>query len=212
MDIETQGLGSNWSNAVADPILPWRKPMIGPGFSDPRLHNPIDGKDDEGFPIRLGAGRRLRHPILPDIVYPRLPDQTLGFGYHIIPKGRAVVIKTLESSAVAHFLERIEDVIIKEIWLPGRLSTEAAFFYALQDFRMTVLAPGQSIGWQPRDRTWRKYAVELLSVESGPTPDTYLIEERGEAKPWLIDQQVTLSFRAIRDFSDPAGVVIGEGL
>lgn len=209
MDIETQGLASNWLNAPADPLLPWRKPTVP---EDPRLHNPSIETGPEGDQIHVGAGRRLRHPFLPDIVYPRLPDQTIGFGHHVLPRGRAVLIKTLSSSAVAHFLDVAEDVTIKEIWTPGRLSTEARFFYALYEYRMTPLPIGQFIGWQPRDRTWLKYAVELLSVEGGPTPDSYAIEERGDAKPWMIDAQVVLSFRVIREFQDPAGIVVGEGL
>lgn len=209
MDLETRGLADNWLNASADPLLPWRNPTF---KEDPRLHNPLEEKGPENDLILVGAGRRLRHPFLPDIVYPRLPDQTLGFGYDVIPKGRAVMIKTISSSAVAHFLDRKEDVVIKEIWKPGQLSTEARFFYALQEFRMTPLPIGQFIGWQPRDATWRKYAVELLSVEAGPTPEEYSITPMGDAKPWLIDQQVVLSMRLIRDFQDPAGIIIGEGL
>ena len=210
MDLETQGLADNWLNAPADHLLPWRKPTVN---EDPRLHNPLEEKGPENDLILVGAGRRLRHPYLPDIVYPKLPDATIGFGYDVLPRGRAVMIKTLTSSAVAHFLDVAEDVVIKEIWTPGNLSTEVRFFYALHEFRMTPLPIGQFIGWQPRDRTWRKYAVELLSVEAGPTPEEYLIEEqKAKSKPWLMTSQLVLSFRVIRDFQDPAGIVVGEGL
>ncbi len=154
----------------------------------------------------------MRHPFFDVLIYPELPKRTTGFGRYPLRKGRSVVIKTLDSSAVTHYVDEFEDVVIREVWTADQLATEADFFYALHTFMMRPLPPGRFIGWRPTDRSPKSYYIDLLDVQAGPTPDEYQIVEMGDTRPFMITQPLTVSFKLVREIEDPAGVEIGEGL
>lgn len=195
MDKYSGGRAATYWNARFNPRGPWHRPVQ---RFDAR-YNPIDG-----------GGRRMRHPFLPDIVYPRIPDQTWGFDQDVLLKVRGVTTKTLDSSAVTHFEEQPEDVVIREVWLPDGLSTTVDLFRQFQDYNQAKLPTGQFVGWRPLDRSPKNFAVEILDVEVGQ-PDSYLIEELGKERPHLMRQQLTISFKMVREQVGPAGVTVGSG-
>lgn len=194
MDLVTGGRASSYWDAIRAPAGPWDR---------------ATGKMPRLFPKR-GGGRRLRHPYLSHIVYPRLPDRTLNFGFDRLRHVRPVIVKTLDSSAVAKFPDAAEDVVIREVWFAQDASTETRFFHQLHTYLRTVLPIGRYVGWQPRDLSPKNFFVELLDVQLGPTDD-YEVEELGK-RPHLSRSQLTLSFKLIRDVLAPAGVLVGVGL
>lgn len=196
MDFLCQGIGTPYWNDILAPDLPW--------------HRASRRDDARNFPAR-GGGRELRHPYLPRIAYPRLPDRTLNFGYDVLLKTRSVKTKTLTSTGVNKFIDAVEDVVIQEVWLADQLSTLTSFFHGVKSFLNSVMPPGRYIGWLPRDLTHKAYFVELLDVQVGP-PDDYLIEEIGRATPFMMREAMTISLKCIREQFAPAGIVIGEGL
>lgn len=195
MDQVTRGRASSYWGAIRNPSGPWDRAL---------------GKDPRLFPKR-GGGRRLRNPYLPPIVYPRLPDRTLNFGYDRLRHVRSVIVKTLDSSAVAKFHDVEEDVIIKEVWFAQELSTQTAFFHQLHAYLRTVLPMGRYVGWQPRDLSPKNYLVELLDVQLGGGDD-FDAEEIGAKRPHMSRSQLVLSFKLVRDVLAPAGVLVGLGL
>ena len=215
VDDATRGWACPWKNDIFDPVGPWRRPTV---KEDRRMHHPktilpSGYTATEGIPeaakVIFGGGRRMRHPFLAPIVYPELPHRTTGFGYDRLRRSKAVVIKTLDSSAVAHYLDKGEDVIIKEVWQSPHID----FFYALHRYLITPLPAGRFIGWTPTDRTWKTYFITLLAVDAGPNPDTYLAEELGHSRPFPIGrEQVSISFKLVRPVDDVSGVVVGEGV
>lgn len=152
----------------------------------------------------------MRHPFLPDIVYPRIPDQTWGFDQDVLTKVRGVTTKTLDSSAVSHFEEAPEDVVIREIWIPDTMSTEVDLFRQFQEYNLSKLPVGQFIGWRPLDLSPKNFAIELLDIELGQ-PDQYLVEELGKDRPFLMRRQLTVSFKFVREQIGPAGVTVAVG-
>ena len=195
MDILSKGRASTYWNARFTVRGPW--------------HRPTQRLDARYNPV-LGGGRRMRHPFLPDIVYPSVPDQTWGFDWDLILKVRGVVTKTLDSSGVTHFVDAPEDVVIREIWLPDSLSTTVEVYRQFQEYRLAELPVGQYVGWRPLDRSPKNFAVELLDIELGQ-PDSTMVEEIGTARPFLMRRQLTVSFKFVREFVGPAGVTVGSG-
>jgi hypothetical protein len=190
-----QGLESSFWNMPYDWQGPW--------------HRPTQRKDARYFPER-GGGRRLRHPFLDPIVYPRLPDRTFNFGFDRLRKTRSVVIKTLDSSGVAKFVEQPEDVIIREVWLAQDLSTFTELFHGFHTYLREILPPGRFIGWQPKDLTEKSYFIEILDVQCG-TPDDFVIEELGSSRPFLMREQLTFAFKLVREIQAPAGIITMVG-
>lgn len=195
MDIPGRGRATSYWNDILAPGLPW--------------HRASRRDDPRNFPAR-GGGRELRHPYLPRLVYPRLPDKTFNFGYDVLLKLRSVATKTLGSTGIAKFKDELQDVVIKEVWLADQLSTLTSFFHGVKAFVNSTLPPERYIGWVPRDLTAKCYFVELLDVQVG-APDEYLIEEIGRKTPFMMRESMTISFKLIREIFSPSGVVIGEG-
>lgn len=191
MDAATQGYIPTYWNAPFDWPGPWHR---------------VTQRDDARLTPTLGGGRRMRHPFLDHIVYPQTPDRTLNFGYDRLRKTRSVVIKTLDSSAVAKYSESSEDVIIREIWLAETLSTFTELFHQFHTYLREILPPGRFIGWQPKDLSPKNYFVELLDVQCG-TPDDFTIEELGDDRPHYMREQLTVAFKLVREIQAPAGVV-----
>lgn len=152
----------------------------------------------------------MRHPFLDDIVYPRNPDKTANFDQDRLRRIKTVVIKTLDSSAVAKYPEVAEDVIIREVWLAERLSTFTELFRQFHTYLRNPLPPGRFIGWIAPDLTPKAYFVDLIDVEVG-NPESYFIEELGSQRPFYMREQLTISFKLVREFQSPVGEVIFIG-
>lgn len=152
----------------------------------------------------------MRHPFLPRIVYPRVPDKTFNFGYDALKRMRSVVTKTLDSSAVTKFKDATEDIIIREVWIADQLSTFASFFHGLHSYLTSTIPVDRYIGWVPRDLTPKCFFVELLDVQVGGA-DEYMIEELGNT-PYMMREALTLTFKLIREIFPPSGVVVLGGL
>jgi hypothetical protein len=195
MDEATLGLGAAYINAHFDPYAPWWRP---------------NRKRDRRLTPARGGGRRMRHPFLADIVYPRVPDETYGLGHDRLTNVFSVVTKTAESSATAKYPEVDEDVVIREVWAAQSLSTLTELFHQFRRYLVDTLPDGRFIGWQPRDRTWKNYFIELLKVECGAAEEV-LIEELGDGRPFYMAKALSVTFKLVREFSSPSGVVLAVG-
>ncbi len=196
MDKVTWGRGTHRHDDRWAPGQPW--------------HRAGHPKDPRWFPGK-GGGRRLRHPFLDSIVYPRVPDRTLNFGLGPLRRVPTIVTKTLDSSAVTRFPEAPEDVIITEIWDADSLSTVHEFFNALHRYWVTDLLPGRSIGWSPRDLHWRNYFVDIIDVQLGP-PESFDYQEEGSRRPFYLRNPLMLKMKLKREVEAPSGVVTSSGL
>jgi hypothetical protein len=199
MDEATLGLGSNYGNAHFDPWAPWWRPSR---RGDRRLSNPRSG---------IGGGRRMTHPYRKDILYARTPDFTTNFGWDVLPRADAVVTQMLEGAAVTDFAGYPDGTIIREIWPAQELSTVTGMFAQFYRFRRDILPDGDYIGWQPRDRTWKRYAIQLLDVICGDLEDEFIIEQLGSARPFLMRKGLTVKFKTVREVASPSSVLVGSG-
>jgi hypothetical protein len=170
---------------------------------DARLRPAVEAK------IRTGAGRRMRHPYLDPIVYPRIPDQTHGFDHDVLVRPEAVTSRNLQGTVLTDFSAEPDDTLIREIWLAEGLSTFTAFFRELHRYRQAVLPADQFISWEPRDRTWKRYAVQLVDVRIGDA-DEYHVETLGKL-PYLMRSSLTIVMKTVRSASSPTGLLVGSG-
>jgi hypothetical protein len=203
VDEATRGLAANYGDASLDPLAPWWKPTR---KGDRRLWGPIADGDPP-----IGAGRRMTHPYHEDLVYARTPDRTINLGDDRLRRSEAVLTKTLNGSAVARYDEFDDDVVIREVWLAESLSTLTDMFRHFHRFWMDQLPPDRFIGWQPRDRTWKRYFIEILRVDCGDVDGEFLVEELGQDRPFLMRTQLSVTFKLIRQVASPSGVLIGGG-
>jgi hypothetical protein len=201
VDEVTRGLGSNYQEAVFDCLSPWWKPTT---RRDKRLQPAI-----EGNPVK-SAGRRMTHPFLEDLVYSRIPDQTINMAADTLPRAETVVTRTLDGSAVARYDDFLDDIIVREIWLAQSASTITDMWRHLHRYWMAKLPPDRFIGWQPRDLTPKRYAIEILRVYCGPADGEFLIESIGR-EPGLMRQQLSVTFRTIREVASPSGILLAGG-
>ncbi len=208
MDEITQGMMPAFANAIWDPMQPW-----------PRVTHPGDYRNQKPCPdvedfqtVDWGGGRRMRHPLLGDLVYPKPPDITMGVGFDIISKAPTKTILMLDSTASMTFLEEDEDIIITEIWKPDELSTTAEFFYGLQQFWTTLLAPGSYVGWYAPDRFPHPFHIKILSVVLGRPGDYEYEPLKVSDEPWYLRKQLSVSFKTVRDAIAPSGAMVAEGL
>lgn len=178
--------------AMVNVRIPWTRPRRD---DDPRI-NPS-----------TGGGRRLRHPFLDDIVYPENPNRTIGFDVDAIRKTRAVITRTEGASAVAHYPELRDDVVITEVWDAGEASVSVEFWRLLREYREEILPAGDYIGWTPADLSPYHYLIELLDVQVG-NGDVDEIQEHGDVEPFLLDRPLALKFKLIQEVRPPAGVLV----
>ncbi len=198
MDKATWGRGTQYLNDRFAPTAPWRKVTTG---ADHRLR--------AYDPTKRFGGRQLRHPFLGVLHYRHPPDRTINFGTDVLRKIDTVITRTLESSAVARFPEKHEDVIITEIWTADELSTAAEFYYGLRKFWLETLPPGRYIGWQPRDLTHRGFFIEIINVALGQQGQADLTEIGGKMTP-MLDQTLTFTFKLIREIEGPSITITME--
>jgi hypothetical protein len=201
VDEVTRGLGANYHEAVFDSLSPWWKPTV---RKDKRLHPAI-----EGDPV-LGAGRRMTHPFLDDLVYSRIPDRTINMAADTLARAESVITRTLDGSAVARYDDFLDDIVVREVWLAQTASTITDMFRHFHGFWMSKLPPDRFIGWQPRDLTPKRYAIEILRVDCGEADAEFLIEEIGKA-PGLMRVQLSVTFRTVREVQSPSGILLAEG-
>jgi hypothetical protein len=195
MDEPTLGLMPSYWNAIFCPEAPWFRPNV---KSDPR-----------NFPNRTG-GRRMRHPYLPPIVYPRPPDQTTNFGFDPLSRIPSATVKTLGGSAVAKFPEFFDDIRITETWFADGLSTTLDLFHHFYSYWKYQLPAGFYIGWQPRDLTPKNFFIDILDVRLG-TPEEFNAEELGNYRPFMTRQALSIMFKLVREVKSPSGVVVSIG-
>lgn len=200
MDDATQGLMPSFWNAHFNWQGPWHRAVR----AYDRRYNPIPPANAAGY--WTGGGRRLRHPFLTDIIYPRLPDVTTNFDQDPLKKMRSAVTKTLDSSAVAKFLDKPEDIVIREIWNANTLSTLTEFFRQLHRYSVEPLPTGRYIGWRCPDLSPKSFAIEILDVQLGQ-PDAHIVEEIGEQRPYMMRETLQLTFKFIREAESPSGAV-----
>lgn len=186
-----QGLSYSYWSQPYDWQGPWHRAV----FKGERRHSP-----------KFGGGRRMRHPYLVPIVYPRNPDRTMGFDFDRMLKTKSNVTKTLSSSVVTKFRDEPEDVQITEVWQADSLSTETGFFRKLHRYYTEVLPVGDYIGWQPKDLTWKNYFIELLDVQLGSVDD-YLVEELGEERAYMMREQLTVRFKLVKEILPPVSSI-----
>lgn len=199
MDMPTRGRMPTYWNGVLDPYQPWYR--VGQNARLDARVNP-----------QTGGGRRLRHPFFKDIIYPRNPDVTLNLGADLLPKATSTMQKTLTTTAVITYLENPSDVVIKEIWTARDLSTLTDFFRSLYEFWRSPLPPGRFIGYMPKDRTEKIYAVQIINVQLGKTVGDINQEELGPKRPGMMREQLALALKPIARVGSPSGVMVAEGL
>ncbi len=196
MECFTRGIRSPWQPDALDADGDWHRAVA----RDARL-----------FPAR-GNGRRMRHPYLDPIVYPEQPHRTVNFGYDVLTRAPVVLARTADSTAVARFPDRIEDVVIREVWAAEELSTKTEFFHALRRYWTTTLPPGRFIGWEAPDLSPKRFAIQLLAVRLGQADDEMLVEELGRERPYFMREALTVEFKMLREVEFPAGVAGFVGL
>lgn len=191
-----QGLSTSYWSQPYDWQGPWHRAL----YKGERRHSPS-----------FGGGRRMRHPFLDPIIYPRNPDRTSGFDNDALHKQSTIVIKTLDSTAVARYMDKDEDRVITELWQAESLSTTTELARQFHRYLIEILPVGEYIGWQPRDRTWKNYFIELLSVSVGPAED-FLFEELGDERPYLMREQLTVRFKLVREIIPGVSAMTAGGL
>jgi len=179
---------------------------------DHRNAKPCDVVEDLQT-VAWGAGRRMRHPSLGDLVYPKPPDRTLNVSRDVLGKAVTKAILTQGSTVTQTFRHDAEDIIIQEIWNAGDLSTTSQFFHMLHLFWTTLIAPGNFVGWYAPDLMPHPYHIKILSVTLGRPGDF----EVGELKisgsdDWYVKKQLAVAFKPVRDTIAPSGAMMASGL
>lgn len=174
-------------------------------FSRPTLNN------DPRLNPETGGGRRMRHPYLDDIVYPRTPDRTANFDWDVIRRAPAVMTKTAGGTAVAQYPEFGDDVVITEAWDARDLSTIVDLYRLFMEYLTSTLPVGQFIGWTPADRCPYHYFIELLDVRLGQGEE-HVVEELGSKEPYMMRETLQVQFKLVQEASAPAGSMVFVGL
>lgn len=134
-----------------------------------------------------GAARRLVwpsgvSPLLAPIVYQvdssgvtLNPARTLNLDKAVLPHPRTAAVQTLGTTQVVRFERTIEDVIVTEVWpAEAGSSMPSSLFRLLYEYLANAALIGADddpITWEPRDRSDKVYAVELLSLSAGGEDD-----------------------------------------
>jgi hypothetical protein len=139
-----------------------------------------------------------------------VPDRTINMAGDTLPRAESVVTRTLDGSAVARYDDFLDDIVIREVWLAQTLSTLTDMFRHFHRFWMAKLPPDRFIGWQPRDITPKRYAIEILRVDCGEAEGEFLIESLGK-EPRIMPQQLSVTFRTLREVASPSGILLAGG-
>jgi len=147
--------------------------------------------------------------------YPFNPDITRNFAYHPTTKVDGVLQRTLSSNVFVAQPQYEEDIIITEIWLGGgaRLSTLAEMFRTLYQYWVTIPDVGESLGWEPRDRTSDRFLVQIVRIQLGGLDFEYQ-EVRQHAQTnqnAYLNKQLTLQMKLSKRTTPPIGQITLEG-
>ena len=169
----------------------------------------------------MDPARVISHPSFPQregegfYTYPFNPDVTKNFVYHPTPKVDAVVQRTISSNVLVAQPQLDEDVVISEIWLGGnrQLSTLSEMFRLFHLYWTTTPAAGETLGWEPRDRTGDRFAIEMVRVQLGGIDYEYneVRQDVNRNKDSYLDQQLTVQFRMARRACPPRPSITMEG-
>jgi hypothetical protein len=164
----------------------------------------------------VDQARVLTHPDLYSYTYPFPPDITRNLIDDIAVKTDANVVRTVGSNVLVQRAQLDEDVIITEVWLgsDNLASTVAEMARVFHLFWNTPLAVGDSLGWEPRDRTTRKYKVRIVSVQIGGADYEYreVRPSRLNREDALITSQFTVQFKIERPEVPAAASITLEGI
>jgi hypothetical protein len=154
--------------------------------------------------------RILSHPGFPQVVgqgiclyrgadgVPCNPHRTTNFVYGPARKVDSAVVRTLGASVSVQRQQLDSDVVISEIWDTSisPISTLAGLAVQLQRFYTTPLAVGQLLGWQPRDLSFDRFLVRIVSLQIGGTEYDFLpIPDGDDLEAWKLAATVTLQLK-----------------
>ena len=179
---------------------------IAPLYKGEILMDPARVMSHPGFPQREGEGI---------YTYPYPPDVTRNFIYHPATKVDGIVQRTISSNIFVGQPQLDEDVIITEVWLGGnrRLSTLSEMFRVFHQYWTTPLAPGETMGWEPRERTSDRFAVQLIRVQLGGIDYEYneVREHAQRNEGSYLNQQLTIQFKLARVAKPAKPQILVEG-
>lgn len=172
-----------------------------------------------------GTARRrvLVHPSFPLVEgkgvyeYPKNPDVTRNFIWHVGRKIDASYQRTLTSNLLFQTPQAWEDVIITEIWVGDdkNLSVLNEMFHVFYAFWNEIPASGEFLGWCPFDVTTDRFAVAIVRVMLGDVDYEYrevrqhITKTRQDA--YLLNQ-LTLQLKIVRASPNPRATIVAEGL
>ena len=169
----------------------------------------------------MDPARVMSHPSFPQregegiYTYPLPPDITRNFVYHPATKLDGSVQRTLGTSVLIAQPQVDEDIIITESWLGGNreLSTLTEMFRLFWQYWTTLPAAGQTLGWEPRDRTGDRFHIQIVQVQLGGLDFEYnevrSFVDRNEES--YLDTQLTLKFKLARITRPPRPIITMEG-
>lgn len=179
---------------------------LAPLYKGEILMDPARVLSHPGFPQREGEGI---------YTYPYPPDVTRNFIYHPATKVDGIVQRTISSNIFVGQPQLDEDVIITEVWLGGnrRLSTLSEMFRVFHQYWTTPLAPGKTMGWEPRERTSDRFAVQLIRVQLGGIDYEYneVREHAQRNEGSYLNQQLTIQFKLARVAKPAKPQILVEG-
>jgi len=156
----------------------------------------------------MTPARVMSHPSFPQregegvYTYPYPPDVTRNFVFGPARKLDGSVQRTLGTSVLIAQPQLDDDVIITEAWLGGNreLSTLTEMFRVLWQYWTTLPAPGQVLGWEPRDRTGDRYHIQIVQVQLGGLDFEYeeVREFADRSEGSYLDTQLTVKFKFAR--------------
>lgn len=124
-----------------------------------------------------GARRILTHPTttLAPITYDENPPLDANIDTDVLVAPIVSTVLTLDDTKVVRFERLSKDMIVEERW-PGsasQVSMATFFFRQLYEYWINPPAAGQFITWEPRDKTSKKWQVELVALILGRDQAAY---------------------------------------
>ena len=98
------------------------------------------------------------------------PTRTLNFHREPLLKRQTTPVKTLGSTQLVDFTDKLEDVLITEVWsAESGFSMTAAMWRELKAYYDNPPDPtlGVFVQWEPRDETTKVYNVQIVSITPG---------------------------------------------
>jgi hypothetical protein len=159
--------------------------------------------------------RLLWHQTLDEVLrYPELPRECLNFDQYPIFTPLIASQRTLGSNVDTRFERVISDCIISEIWPADDLSMRTGFYYALMRFFTEPLAEGDKLVWYPKDRTWRAFNINIISLSCGDATNQSVNPVHSRPKKdyrWL-KSEVKMEFRVLKLVDTPEIITYLQGV